>query len=329
MKSHARVAVIGGGVVGASVLYHLTKAGWRDVLLIERAELTSGSTWHAAGGMHTVNGDPNVAKLQQYTIQLYEEIERISGQSCGVHITGGIMLAGTRERLDWLKMAKARGRYLGMDLEIISVAEAALVSAAGEKALQGRHVRSHRGTRGSLWRDARLCKSAQIGGAEIVRHTRVVDLEAPRRRHLGCDHDRRQRACGARGQCRRIVGPRGGAHGGHRTARARHGAPIPDHRRHAGTEGQERTAALHRFRGRNLYSPGARRHAHGHLRTRRPCHGPRSARPGISARICCRTISSASPRASRSGSSTFRRWAGRHQEGGQWTVHICTGRQSA
>jgi dimethylglycine dehydrogenase len=113
MKSHAQAVVIGGGVVGASVLYHLTKAGWKDVLLIERAELTSGSTWHAAGGMHTVNGDPNVAKLQQYTIELYKEIERISGQSCGVHITGGIMLAGTRERLDWLKMAKARGRYLG------------------------------------------------------------------------------------------------------------------------------------------------------------------------------------------------------------------------
>ena len=114
MKSHARVVVIGGGVVGASVLYHLTKAGWKDVLLVERAELTSGSTWHAAGGMHTVNGDPNVAKLQQYTIQLYKEIEAISGQSCGVHITGGVMLAGTRERLDWLKMAKARGRYGSM-----------------------------------------------------------------------------------------------------------------------------------------------------------------------------------------------------------------------
>ena len=124
MRSQARVVVIGGGVVGASVLYHLTKAGWRDVLLVERAELTSGSTWHAAGGMHTVDGDPNVAKLQQYTINLYREIERISGQSCGVHITGGIMLAGTPERLDWLRMAKARGRYLGMELELISVAEA-------------------------------------------------------------------------------------------------------------------------------------------------------------------------------------------------------------
>src|SRR5215813_14082110 len=125
MKSHVRAAVIGGGVVGASVLYHLTKAGWNDVVLIERSELTSGSTWHAAGGMHTVNGDPNVAKLQQYTINLYRELEQITGQSCGMHLTGGVMLAGTRERLDWLKMTKARGRYLGMELELISVDEAA------------------------------------------------------------------------------------------------------------------------------------------------------------------------------------------------------------
>ena len=67
-------------------------------MLIERDELTSGSTWHAAGGMHTLNGDPNVAKLQEYTINLYKEIEEISGQSCGIHITGGLMLAGTPER---------------------------------------------------------------------------------------------------------------------------------------------------------------------------------------------------------------------------------------
>ncbi len=89
MKTHVRVAVIGGGVVGASVLYHLTRAGWTDVVLIERDELTSGSTWHAAGGMHTLNGDPNVAKLQEYTIKLYKEIEEASGQSCSIHITGG------------------------------------------------------------------------------------------------------------------------------------------------------------------------------------------------------------------------------------------------
>ena len=125
MKSSAQVVVIGGGVVGASVLYHLTKAGWTDVMLLERRELTAGSTWHAAGGMHTLNGDPNVARLQQYTIQLYESIERESGQDCSIHLPGGLMLADTEVRMDFLRMAQARGRYLGMELELISPREAA------------------------------------------------------------------------------------------------------------------------------------------------------------------------------------------------------------
>lgn len=124
MKSHTRVVVIGGGVVGASVLYHLTKLGWRDVTLLERGELTCGSTWHAAGGMHTLNGDPNVAKLQKYTIELYKEIEAISGVSCGLHMPGGLMLAGTKARMDWLVGAVAKGSYLGMGASLISMDEA-------------------------------------------------------------------------------------------------------------------------------------------------------------------------------------------------------------
>ncbi len=176
MRNHVQVAVIGGGVVGASVLYHLTKAGWKDVMLIERAELTSGSTWHAAGGMHTVNGDPNVAKLQQYTIKLYREIEEISGQSCGVHITGGIMLAGTPERLDWLKMAKARGRYLGMDLELISVPEAKKIfPLLDEKHFVGAMYDPIEGHVDPYGVTHAYAKSAQIGGAEIIRQNRVVD----------------------------------------------------------------------------------------------------------------------------------------------------------
>jgi dimethylglycine dehydrogenase len=177
-QSEAKVVVIGGGVVGASVLYHLTKAGWKDVLLIERAELTSGSTWHAAGGMHTVNGDPNVAKLQQYTIKLYEEIERISGQSCGVHITGGLMLAGTRERVDWLKMAHARGRYLRMELELISVDEAArLFPLMDKKQFLGAMYDPIEGHVDPYGVTHAYAKSAQIGGAQILRQTRVTDLK--------------------------------------------------------------------------------------------------------------------------------------------------------
>jgi dimethylglycine dehydrogenase len=176
MRNHVQVVVIGGGVVGASVLYHLTKAGWKDVMLIERAELTAGSTWHAAGGMHTVNGDPNVAKLQQYTINLYREIEEISGQSCGVHITGGIMLAGTPERLDWLKMAKARGRYLGMDLELISVPEAKkLFPLLDEKHFVGAMYDPIEGHVDPYGVTHAYAKSAQIGGAEIIRQNRVID----------------------------------------------------------------------------------------------------------------------------------------------------------
>jgi len=124
LPDEAQVVVIGGGVVGASVLYHLTQAGWTDVILIERRELTAGSTWHAAGGMHTINGDPNVAALQRYTVQLYEDLEKASGVSCGVHLTGEVMLADDEDRMDWLRMAHARGRYLGMQTELISVAEA-------------------------------------------------------------------------------------------------------------------------------------------------------------------------------------------------------------
>jgi dimethylglycine dehydrogenase len=110
MKASARAVVIGGGVVGASVLYHLAKAGWSDVLLVERSELTSGSTWHAAGGMHTFNGEANISRLQKYTIDLYREIEALSGQSCGLHPNGGLMLAATRQSQAHL-LARALPRH--------------------------------------------------------------------------------------------------------------------------------------------------------------------------------------------------------------------------
>ncbi|MGH6884433.1 MAG: FAD-dependent oxidoreductase, partial [Hypericibacter sp.] len=90
MKSHYRVVVIGGGVVGCSVLYHLAKLGWADIALIERNVLTSGSSWHAAGGFHALNADPNIAALQDYTIKLYKEIQAESGQNVGLHMTGGV-----------------------------------------------------------------------------------------------------------------------------------------------------------------------------------------------------------------------------------------------
>jgi len=177
MKDSAQVVVIGGGVVGASVLYHLTKAGWTDVVLVERTELTAGSTWHSAGGMHTLNGDPNVAKLQQYTIELYKEIERASGQDCSIHITGGVMLADTPERMDWLRMSHARGRYLGMETELISVAEAKeLLPIFEEKYFVGAMYDAHEGHVDPTGVTNAYAKAARKAGAEIYRDTWARDL---------------------------------------------------------------------------------------------------------------------------------------------------------
>ena len=125
MKTEARVVVIGGGVVGCSVLFHLARFGWKDSLLLERSELTSGSSWHAAGQIHTISSDPNISRLQGYTINLYKEIEELSGQSVGMHSTGGFYLASNQDWYDYLKRERSKARYMGLDQEFISVEEVA------------------------------------------------------------------------------------------------------------------------------------------------------------------------------------------------------------
>ena len=177
MKSHVKAVVIGGGVVGCSVLFHLARAGWTDIMLIERSELTSGSSWHAAGGFHTLNGDPNVAKLQAYTVQLYKELEEISGQSCSLHLTGGVMLADTPERMDFLRLAHAKGRYLGMDTELITPSEAkAMFPLMDERHFVGAMwdpVEGHLDPSGTT---IAYSKAAKKLGAEIVLRNPVKEL---------------------------------------------------------------------------------------------------------------------------------------------------------
>ena len=177
MQSHARAVVIGGGVVGCSVLFHLARAGWTDVLLIERSELTSGSSWHAAGGFHTLNGDPNVAKLQAYTVSLYDELEKLSGQSCGLHLTGGVMMADTEERMNFLRYVQATGRALGMETEIITPSEAkAMFPLMDEKNFVGAlwdPVEGHLDPSGTTHAYA---KAAQALGAKIELRNRVTDI---------------------------------------------------------------------------------------------------------------------------------------------------------
>ena len=180
MKTHAQVCVIGGGVVGCSVLYHLTKLGWSDAVLLERSELTSGSTWHAAGGFHTLNGDTNMAALQGYTIKLYRELEELTGMSCGLHHVGGVTLADTSERMDMLKAERAKHRYMGLETEILSPAEIREVAPVTntEGVLGGLYdpLDGHLDPAGTTHAYA---KAARLSGAKIELHT-MVEQTTPR-----------------------------------------------------------------------------------------------------------------------------------------------------
>jgi len=115
MKSHAQAVVIGGGLIGCSILYHLAKLGWKDVVLLERDELTSGSTWHAAAGLHGLHDNNNVSKMQYYTMQLYKDLERETGQGCGIFQPGALYLAQTEEREHQLRLQEAKARVFGVD----------------------------------------------------------------------------------------------------------------------------------------------------------------------------------------------------------------------
>ncbi len=177
MKTHTRVAIIGGGVVGCSVLYHLTRLGWTDVTLLERSELTSGSTWHAAGGFHTLNADTNMAALQGYTIQLYRELEQQSGQSCGLHHVGGITLASTPDRMDFLRAERAKHRYMGLETHLVTPEEIRELSPITntDGVIGGLYdpLDGHLDPAGTTHAYARAAKN---NGADIVLRNRVLAL---------------------------------------------------------------------------------------------------------------------------------------------------------
>ena len=179
MKSHYRVVVIGGGVVGASVIYHLAKFGWSDVCMLERSVLTAGSSWHAAGGIHALNADPNISALQAYTIDLLQEIEAESGQDIGLHMTGGLTMAGTPDRWEWLQSAYRVYQSIG-------ISDCRLVTP--EEARELNPIMSTEGLLGGMWADREgyldttgtvhaYAKAARKRGAEYFEHTKVESLE--------------------------------------------------------------------------------------------------------------------------------------------------------
>jgi len=124
MKTNAQAVVIGGGLVGCSILYHLTKLGWTDVVLLERDELTSGSTWHAAAGIHGLHDNNNITRIQHYTMNLYAELEKETGQGCGIYQPGSLYLAQTADREYQLRLQEAKARLYGLGFHEVSLQEA-------------------------------------------------------------------------------------------------------------------------------------------------------------------------------------------------------------
>lgn len=123
MKSQARVVVVGGGVMGVGLLYHLALEGWSDIALIEKGELTSGSTWHAAGQCPHFNGSLNITKVHVYGTELYPKLEALTGQAVSWHGCGGLRLAVTDEEVNWFKYVYGISRLTGYECEIIGPSE--------------------------------------------------------------------------------------------------------------------------------------------------------------------------------------------------------------
>ena len=176
MRSHARVVVIGGGVTGCSVLYHLARAGWTDCLLIERSELTAGSTWHAAGGTGALAANATMTWLQRYSFELYPELEAETGQSCGFHHVGGVMLARTRRRMEELELFRSRARRMGFSPEWLAEEDAkALLPILDPSGVMGVLYDANRGHVDPSGVTQAFAKGARDRGAEIVRHCPVLE----------------------------------------------------------------------------------------------------------------------------------------------------------
>lgn len=178
MKRNTKAVVIGGGVIGCSILYHLTKLGWSDVVLLERDELTSGSTWHAAANIHGLHDNTNVSRIQDYTLKLYDQLEQETGQSCGIFHTGMLYIAQTEEREHQLRLQAAKAKLYGLDFHEIGVDEAKrlnpLVDLDGVRCIMFERHGGHVDPSGVTHAYA---AGARQRGAEIYRFTPVVATE--------------------------------------------------------------------------------------------------------------------------------------------------------
>ena len=184
MKTHVRVLVIGGGVVGVSTLYHLTKKGWADVALIERTELTAGSTWHAAGLLPLFNMSYTVGQLHKYSVDLYKRLPAETGQDVSFHVTGNLRLATCRERMDEYQKYCGTANTIGVPFEVIGPARVKelwplieLGGSADTPAIIGALYHPHDGHIAPADLTMALRKGARNAGAEIYEHTEALAFE--------------------------------------------------------------------------------------------------------------------------------------------------------
>jgi len=177
MKSDARVVIVGGGVMGIGLLYHLVKEGWSDVVLVEKGELTSGSTWHAAGLIPHFIGSLNMAKVHVYGAELYQRLEAETGQATGWHGCGAIRLATTEDEVDWFHQVRGVLRLAGAECHLIGANEIRNLHPLldTEGVLLGAYTPGDGHTDPASATNA-MAAGARQGGAEIQRHNRVLDI---------------------------------------------------------------------------------------------------------------------------------------------------------
>jgi dimethylglycine dehydrogenase len=175
MKTHARVVVIGGGVAGCALLYHLTRLGWRDVVLVEKGELTVGSTWHAAGNTPHYSTGYATTRIYLESTRFYEQFIRETGEEVGWHKCGGIRLAINRDHMEEHRRASAKARYLGMRMEMIGPNQAKdLLPYMEIDGILGAAWTLDDGYIDPSSITNALARQARENGAEVYRHTRVV-----------------------------------------------------------------------------------------------------------------------------------------------------------
>ncbi len=178
MKTHARVVIVGGGVVGVSILYHLAKKGWSDVVLCEKMELTHGSTWHAAGLLPLFNMSYTVGQIHKYSVDLYKGLEAETGQAVGFHQTGNLRLATNRDRMDEYHKYCGTANTIGVPFRIITPKEVKeLWPLCNVEGIIGALYHPQDGHVAPADVTMALAKGARSGGAEIYRQTKVTGIE--------------------------------------------------------------------------------------------------------------------------------------------------------